>query len=88
MYSHIEHLARSLWLGRFDWSNRMAMYSAFFDESGHPDDGTYLVVAGCVADVEQWVHFEREWKDALSPWALMWYSMQWILTRARNPSTN
>src|SRR5260370_36173183 len=67
MYSAVEHLARSLWLGQFKWSNRMAMYSTYFDESGHPDDGTHLVVAGCVADVEQWVHFEREWKLALAP---------------------
>ena len=67
MYSRIEHLVRSLWLGRFGWSNRMAMYSAYFDESGHPDRGPQMVVAGCVADVRQWVHFEREWKDALKP---------------------
>jgi hypothetical protein len=45
----------------------MAMYSAYFDESGHPDDSRYLVVAGAVADVDQWVHFEREWISALAP---------------------
>lgn len=45
----------------------MAMYSAYFDESGHPDDGKFLVVAGAVADVEQWVHFEREWLETLAP---------------------
>jgi hypothetical protein len=43
------------------------MYSAYFDESGHPDDSKYVVVGGGVAQVEQWVHLEREWKDALSP---------------------
>jgi hypothetical protein len=45
----------------------MAMYSAYFDESGHPDDGRFLVVAGAVADVNQWVHFEREWVELLAP---------------------
>jgi hypothetical protein len=45
----------------------MAMYSAYFDESGHPDDSAYVVVAGAIADVDQWVHFEREWKEALAP---------------------
>jgi Protein of unknown function (DUF3800) len=45
----------------------MAMYSAYFDESGHPDDSDFLVVAGAVADVQQWVHFEREWKEVLAP---------------------
>jgi hypothetical protein len=67
MYSRVEHLARSLWLGRFNWSNRMAMYSAYFDESGHPDEGQFLVVAGAVADVKQWVHFEREWLGLIAP---------------------
>src|ERR1043166_2124439 len=45
----------------------MAMYSAYFDESGHPDGGKYLVVAGCIADVTQWAEFDREWKAALAP---------------------
>jgi len=45
----------------------MAMYSAYFDESGHPDKGDYMVVAGAVADVGQWVEFEREWKEVLAP---------------------
>ena len=66
-YSRTEHLVRSLLLGRFGWSNRVAMYSAHFDESGHPDDSQYLVVAGAVASVDQWVTFEREWLDALAP---------------------
>jgi len=43
------------------------MYSAYFDESGHPDNGIFMVVAGCVAEVDQWVHFEREWLEALAP---------------------
>jgi hypothetical protein len=48
----------------------MAMYSGMFDDSGHPDSGKYLVVAGGVADVDQWVHFEREWKDVLAPFGV------------------
>lgn len=46
----------------------MAMYSAFFDEAGSPSDPQHLILAGCIADVRQWVHFEREWKRELSPW--------------------
>ncbi len=45
----------------------MAMYSAYFDESGHPDDSNHLIVAGGLASVEQWVHFEREWREVLAP---------------------
>lgn len=45
----------------------MATYSAYFDESGHPDKGSYLTVAGCVAETGQWVAFEREWLEVLKP---------------------
>ncbi len=67
MYSAVEHIARSLWLGEFEWSHPMAMYSAYFDDSGHPDSGRYLVVSGCVADVQQWTYLDREWKNELQP---------------------
>ena len=70
VYSLVEHLARSMWLSDFCWSNRMAMYSAYFDESGHPDSGTYMVVAGCVADVDQWSHLDREWKELLGSFGI------------------
>jgi hypothetical protein len=48
----------------------MAMYSAYFDDSGHPDAGRYLVVGGAVADVNQWVYLERDWKEALASFGL------------------
>lgn len=66
-HSRIEHLARSRWLSRFDWTKRMAMCSAYFDESGHSELGPFVIVAGCVADVSQWEHFEREWLACLAP---------------------
>ncbi len=40
-------------------------YTAYFDESGHPDSGQFVVVAGAVADIDQWIEFQREWLDAL-----------------------
>jgi len=66
-YSRVEHIARSILLGRFDWSNLMAMYSAYFDESGAPDDGSYLVVSGAVSSTDQWLRFENEWTELLAP---------------------
>ncbi len=45
----------------------MSAFSAYFDESGHPDDSPYLVIAGGIAEVEQWAHFEREWTELLAP---------------------
>jgi hypothetical protein len=68
-YSRTEHLARSLLLGRFDWDIRMAMYSAHLDESGHPDGSDYLIVAGAVASVQQWVDLETDWKAVLAPFS-------------------
>lgn len=43
----------------------MAKFIAFFDESGSPAEQV-VVVAGFVAAVEQWVEFERNWKDLLN----------------------
>jgi len=44
----------------------MAIYTAYFDESGSPDEGKALVVAGYVASVEQWRKFDDEWHAALA----------------------
>lgn len=44
----------------------MATYTAYFDESGSPDEGKALVVAGYVASDEQWLKFEDEWRAALA----------------------
>jgi hypothetical protein len=45
----------------------MAKYSAYFDESGHPDDSDWVIVAGAIAHDTQWIHLEREWKEVLAP---------------------
>lgn len=42
------------------------MFTAYFDESGSPDETVALVVAGFVASDEQWREFEREWKEVLA----------------------
>jgi hypothetical protein len=39
----------------------MAMFSAYFDASGHPDDSSYMCVSGLVSSVQRWQRFEREW---------------------------
>lgn len=44
----------------------MAVYTAYFDESGSPDEGKALVVAGYVASAEQWLRFDGEWQAALA----------------------
>jgi len=64
-YSVIKHLAMGAFLGQWKKSS-MAMFVAYFDESGSPDDTCALVVAGLVASTEQWIHFERNWNDVLA----------------------
>ena len=39
----------------------MAMFTAYFDASGHPDDSTAFFVSGFVSSVRDWVKFEKEW---------------------------
>lgn len=44
----------------------MAEFKAYFDASGTPDDCDAVVVAGFVAKSEQWIEFERNWREARS----------------------
>jgi hypothetical protein len=44
----------------------MAMFTAYFDGSGSPDEGKALVVAGYLATVDQWLEFNREWTECLT----------------------
>jgi hypothetical protein len=44
----------------------MAKFTAIFDGSGSPNDTVALVVAGFVAREEQWIEFERNWKECLN----------------------
>jgi hypothetical protein len=48
----------------------MAMFTAYFDASGHPAQGAVLSVAGFVAHIDQWIHFEKNWKAALDAYGV------------------
>lgn len=43
----------------------MAIFSSYFDASGHPDQSDVLTVAGYAAAVDSWIRFEREWQEIL-----------------------
>jgi hypothetical protein len=43
----------------------MTEYAAYFDDSGHPDDQEAVVVAGFIATEQNWLLFEKEWKETL-----------------------
>ncbi|HXX17022.1 MAG TPA: hypothetical protein VEJ47_19125 [Candidatus Eremiobacteraceae bacterium] len=42
------------------------MFSAYFDASGHPNNTSVLAVAGFIADADQWIEFDRNWKEVLN----------------------
>ncbi len=44
----------------------MTIFTAYFDASGHPDGLDVLAVAGFIAEVNQWIEFERNWKEILN----------------------
>ena len=48
----------------------MADYAAYFDDSGHPEDQNALLVAGFLSTKEQWLLFEREWRDMLNRYGI------------------
>jgi hypothetical protein len=64
-YSLIEHLARSILFSRFKGNTPVAMFSAYFDASGHPSNQKVLTVAGFVSTVKKWKRFEVEWNAIL-----------------------
>jgi hypothetical protein len=43
----------------------MTDYALYIDDSGHPDNQPYVVVAGFVGTEAGWLRFDPAWKDAL-----------------------
>jgi hypothetical protein len=68
-YSRIRHIAMALFMGRWK-SSSMAMFTTYLDASGSPDQGVALSVAGFVATTEQWIEFERNWKEVLEAYGV------------------
>lgn len=54
----------------------MAKYASYFDESGTHGGSETLVVSGYVASVEQWLDFDKAWKDALADEGLTHFHMK------------
>jgi hypothetical protein len=44
----------------------MVLLKAYLDDSGAPHGGhTFMTIAGYVADVTGWTHFEQRWRPSL-----------------------
>jgi hypothetical protein len=66
-------LACSVWLNKaVDAAEAcwMAMFSAYFDCSGAPGDGTALTVSGAVSSLDKWLKFETEWNAVLDKYGV------------------
>jgi hypothetical protein len=53
----------------------MAEYTAYFDDSGHPEDQDFLLVGGFVSTEEQWFLFGREWRGVLDRYGIAAFHM-------------
>lgn len=66
LYNPVVHIARSVWFNEFRAQNLiMITASAYFDDSGTDAANTAMVVAGFVADIDQWGKFNEEWNEVL-----------------------
>lgn len=52
------------------------MFTAYFDDSGSPDSGICLGVAGFVATPEKWVEFEKAWHSVLTSYGIGYFHMR------------
>jgi len=53
----------------------MAMFKAYFDESGTHRGSASVAVAGYVSTVDQWERFEQEWRGVLDDFCLEFFHM-------------
>ena len=54
----------------------MAEFLAFLDDSGSPDEGICLGVAGFVSTKYKWADFEKEWYSVLSAYGIGYFHMR------------
>jgi hypothetical protein len=67
-YSLLRHLCWSILLNRDPkrvWVGIMTEFSLYLDDSGHPSNQPYVVVAGYVSTESNWLAFEPEWDMVL-----------------------
>ncbi|MBI4431464.1 MAG: hypothetical protein HY587_07110 [Candidatus Omnitrophica bacterium] len=75
-HSPIEHLAKTVSLSSFDWREVIfAMFTACFDAGGSQHDQKFLVVAGFVSSAEEWVRFDKAWRERLAGDNLSYFHM-------------
>ena len=61
-YSRAE---RSCFLRRVGRASLIPMFTAYFDAGGAPDSTAIFTVADFVGQNQQWIEFDRNWKEVL-----------------------
>jgi hypothetical protein len=74
-YSRLVHIGCSL-LGKRWRRGIFAMFTAYFDDSGHPAKGPELVVGGFLSTVSRWRTFEDEWTEVLNEFGVTAFHMK------------
>jgi hypothetical protein len=72
-YSLIRHLCWGVLLNHDPKLTRIAIvteYAVYLDDSGHPSNQPYVIVAGFISTENKWLRFEPLWNAALSRWGL------------------
>lgn len=65
----VRHLASAIWPNHDPKRDHLALFTAYFDASGHPDakdPAPALFVSGLVARMQKWARFERHWLGMLA----------------------
>lgn len=68
-YSVLRHLCWGMLLNHDPsrtWVVIMTEFSVYLDDSGHPDDQPFVIVAGYVSSESQWLAFQPEWSHTLN----------------------
>src|SRR5260370_35837253 len=55
----------------------MAFYTGYFDESG-THGAARIAVAGFIAEEDQWIRFDKEWRAVLASKGVDFFKMQWF----------
>jgi hypothetical protein len=66
----------------------IAMFRAFFDESGTHKESPVMVIAGYVSKLSLWTQFEREWKEVLSEYNIKVFHMTDFLSSKHRDFTS
>lgn len=73
-YSNVEHLAKIVGLSLRYGRVLFAMMTACFDAAGQLDQ-KFMVVAGFVSSADDWIDFDRLWRDRLAQDGLSYFHM-------------